>query len=463
MTVMGYTPLPEGSPIEPDPWIEGNLTKDSHKSAWATFTYEDDLGAEKSISSFAVSSNVNQPYQVNYTKIYAPGVLQEVSMPNEKTACKSDKWNETACWTETETGSGTGTVSNATVDGYGKALSFKHVGNAASVSDTKWVYDLTDITTDIEKTRFIVGIRILQMGSNTEGYITITDGTDDSGYDFRLAAGSNDGYETLGSKVGDSRFNDVLVNELGETPNTLTQIKEISVNLQDDNAGSSGTIEFQLLAMATGTKRMMVGYDQSGEKVYNQTFTNGLDYVNITTFSPSFTYNRVGDLKIAFQQKASTLSSDSVSVSDKSISSGSYEREITYRFDYYLPKAVDLTYANLKLFDKLRVDGDQFDEVLVGTDDKTSLYNAAVREVGDKITLKSTSISEDNTYTVKMVVKYTGSQWEKISQAPGLLTTAGIWYQILGGVVLILSLVSVGAAATYRRRMREMRNRPSGK
>jgi hypothetical protein len=57
--VMGYTPLPESSPIEPDPWIEGNLTKDSHKSAWAMFTYEDDLGAEKSISSFKVSSLVD--------------------------------------------------------------------------------------------------------------------------------------------------------------------------------------------------------------------------------------------------------------------------------------------------------------------------------------------------------------------------------------------------------------------
>lgn len=459
MNVMGYTPLPTDDPIEPDPWIAGNLTKDTHKSTWSTFTYEDDVGAVKEETSFALASDVNEPYLVNYTKIYAPGVLQEVAMPSETTACKSDKWNESACWTEFTITGGTGTLANATVDGYGKALSFKHVGSASKMTYSNWTYDLTDVTTDVEKMRWIVGVRVITLSAKTWAHVRVSDGTNANGYNVSAETVSAlDGYLQLGDSVGDSFFDDVMVNKLGAVPNTLAEITSIEVYLNDTDATAAGTIQIQLLAMSYTTKRMMAGLDKDGVKVYNQTFATALNNVSVATFSPSFTYSRMGDLTIAFRQRASTLPSDSTSITDKSMDSGGYERQYTYRFDYFLPKAVDLTYADLVMYDELRVAGAQFEDVMVGTTDKTSIYNAATREVGDKITLLATGISEDNTYTVKMIVDYTSSQYDKLSEPPGAMTTAGIWYNILGGLVLILGLVGLGAGLARRRR--GMRQRP---
>lgn len=461
MNVMGYTPLPVDDPIEPDPWIAGNVTKDTHKAAWDTFTYEDDVGAVKEETSFALADDVNEPYLVNYTKIYAPGVLQEVAMPSEVVACNSDKWNESDCWAQTDTAAGTGTIVNATVDGYGKALTFKHVGSASVMTWSLWTYDLTDVTTDVEKMRWIVGVRVKTLSAKTWAHVRVSDGTNANGYNVTSETASIlDGYTQLGDSVGDAFFDDVMVNSLGTVPNTLAEITTIEVYLNDTDATAAGTVEISLLAMTYTTKRMMAGLDQDGVKVYNQTFATALNNVSVATFTPSFSYSRIGDLTVAFQQKASNLPTDSTSITDVGLDSGSYERQYTYRLDYYLPEAVDLTYADLAMYDELRVAGAQFESVLVGTDDKTSIYNAATREVGDKITLKATGIAADSTYTVKLIVDYTSSQYDDLSEPPGAMTTAGIWYNILGGLVLILGLVGLGAGLSRRRRA--MRMRPPG-
>lgn len=61
------------------------------RNDWGTFDYYDDGAAKASLPHLIVDSNVKEPYNLSWSGIYAPGVLQEVVIGGQK-------WNLTSEW-----------------------------------------------------------------------------------------------------------------------------------------------------------------------------------------------------------------------------------------------------------------------------------------------------------------------------------------------------------------------------
>jgi len=71
-----YAPLPTGAPIEPDPWLGFNVTKDYQRTGWSAQNFLDNNNVLRSLPA-DVDVRVAEPWSIDPTKTYTPGLIQE--------------------------------------------------------------------------------------------------------------------------------------------------------------------------------------------------------------------------------------------------------------------------------------------------------------------------------------------------------------------------------------------------
>lgn len=450
-----YTPVPAGAPITPNPYMEGNVTVALHASGMGTFGYVGDNGVVSNLgntpagsaSGFQVDPAVTKPYTVDFTQTASVGYLQGYVLGGG-----TNKYvNLTSNWGYSRSkANGTltlGTVGGATVTG-ASSLIFKSTGySSSSNGKNTWQFNLTTPIPITTAYRFVLGASTDLLPANTRAYVNVTDGSSTVGYTFN-PAGTLGAQTTTNHTIANAAAKHVFyqdrIDSIG-TSTTLTQVSQVSVVLQNLAGGSLVTqLTVTGLYISSGAY-LQFGTDTAGNAVYVQDQGNTTGMA-LAAFAPSFFYNSVGNLKVAFQLPASTLVGTNVSITNAQMADGSSEK-VVFSFDFKAPSALALTYANLVIRDALVVVPTQYSAVSLNGASILTSYNLTANKVGTVLTLQ-TGASAGTDYLLIETIIYTGAQWDLISQAPpagGFFTSA--WLQFLAIIGIFLSVFGLGAWA----------------
>ncbi len=452
------------APFEPDPWIAGNVTVNAQLAGYGPFDYTDDVGVRATLPGFVADSRVAAPWNVSWSKVYAPGALQETKIGDSV-------WTGTANWTLTTTGSPTCTLTQDTVDGVGKSLRFKATGTGAG-QECAWRFAVSPaLTVDLAKTRFLAGVDVLT--AESPNYFHVLVGALDTAtqgctsppcqhhylIDTTASLGCSSGTQwNLANAAGASVLEQQLVKfpcAGGGTP--ASQINALQVAI--DPSGSGKTQEIRLFALDLRVGALSLGADAAGGAKTNQTQAE-TDGVGLSSFAPSggggsgagtsFAVNRTGDVRIAFRQLASTLPADkALAAYDTTTRTG------TYSFEYLAPQAAELTYGAIVGQDTLRVAPEEIRSAQWGAEDILSRY--AGKTVGSSFEIRS-AVPAGIGFSLLLVIAYSEAEWDVIHAGPGGF---GFITDTVRTITLALIALAAVAAIGYLLWRRRSRSRES--
>jgi hypothetical protein len=432
------------APVEPNPWIAGNVTVRSHLAAYGLYDYSDDAGHRASLPIVA-DARIRTPFNLSWSKVYAPSILQEE-------AVGGTVWTNSVKWSaSTPSGAPTCSLTPSTVDGVGSSLRFKGSGTGTCQWDMTLV---NPVSIDIAKTLFTVGADVLTLPAGQ--IVTVaawTDAATSSNYFFLPShalgcANLQDWY--LANVAGVSVFDQELLRRPcpGGAPVTgsVTTIR-ISV------AVSAGTAEIRLFALALNVGAYSLGSDAAGNAVTNQTQAATVG-VALATWSPNFPFNRSGSVRIAYRQLASVLPDGRWSAAYDAAS-----HRGAYRFDLGVPSAVDLTYDVPVAQDQLHVPGGEIVSAHWGSDDVGSVY--AGRPAGSTVQVRA-NVPTGTTTPLTLTVAYSDAEWSFISAGGGggfFGGGGGSWNSIILGGGILLAIIAATWALARSRKKRRARGR----
>lgn len=178
-----------------------------------------------------------------------------------------------------------------------------------------------------------------------------------------------------------------------------------------------------------------IGQNSTGKDIYAYT---GFD--RLSSFNPSMQGNITNNgYTVAVSQSLQDLTTQ-----QNAISSGNYIEQVEYQGDFALPSAPDLSYGPANLTEQFNVSTSQT-QVL---DINGVSYLSTISGKNGTIQLLSPA-NPNSQIQFLQIVDYTQSQWNTISNSPGLFTLAGIeyyWWIAVGGLA---TLIGLGAAAKH--------------
>ena len=182
-----------------------------------------------------------------------------------------------------------------------------------------------------------------------------------------------------------------------------------------------------------------------GTQTYNSQITTPNNFTGknmpLTTFQPNFAWSKVINNGYSV---ATSQTMRNPTTQQNAISSGNYIEQEEYQGQFNLPTAPDLSYGPANLTEQFNVSTSQT-QVL---DINGVSYLSTISGKNGTIQLLST-VNPNSQIQFLQIVDYTQSQWNTISNSPGLFTLAGIeyyWWIAVGGLA---TLIGLGAAAKH--------------
>lgn len=170
----------------------------------------------------------------------------------------------------------------------------------------------------------------------------------------------------------------------------------------------------------------------------------GTAYISInpelTTLNPDFTWQDITNngYSVAVSQ---TL--QNTTESQSAISGGNYIEQATYQGTFSLPTAPDLTYSTTSISVNLTTPGSQYEvATLNGISYLTTL------QTKDNGTFVFASVNPNQQNSLILEIEFTAAQWNASTNAPSFFSIQGIEYYWWVGVIGLLSIVGLGAAAS---------------
>ena len=447
--VLGYTPQPVSDPVEPDPWIVGNVTKDSHESSWGLTEYEDDYGDPATLPGFVADTAA-----VNYSRIHG---FQTYDVGG-KNWSDPDDWDYTLC-----------DLNNVVVATTANGISF--YGEPHGPGQTDCQFKLYPSTIGVTSgMRWTVGFYVhsitapqqrigfwLDGSAVRKEYIVDTD--KDGPFPWELTGGNVD-VTYLCNVSGTTIFWTQMINEIGEDgeENQMDEIDVVTVMLASEFGGSNEPIKVEVFFFLIGEGPLyVVGYDTNGEKVYVQHQADE-GSVKLGLFSPSFDYVSIDNLKVGYKQHASDLSD-----ADVEVHRGQYLS--TYRFSYPQPEAISLHYEDVVLMDKLNQPGSVFSDVQLNGQDIKIRY-ASLSKGAEIVVLEG--IGEGEQPVIYFKTSYSADEWDDIvSDDGGIwdfggLGWGGITPELMAPFVALGIVVAIIAVVLVQRFKKTREQRPPG-
>ena len=218
-------------------------------------------------------------------------------------------------------------------------------------------------------------------------------------------------------------------------------------------AGYSSSIKFDLMLDApagstssdlwTATLSGLAFTDYAiplGTNATGSPIVNAINPRMATFGSPELKYSKVIDngYTVAVSQTLQNITESQTSISD-----GSYIEEATYQGTLNMPTEPDLTYGTSNITLNMRMPGDQY---TVATLNGVSYLSAI--EAQKNGTFSFGTVNPNSPNSMILEAKYTASQWDASTHAPSFFTLRGIEYYWWVGVIGLLSLIGLGAAAS---------------
>lgn len=466
-TATAYTPLEDadGDVIEPNPYVTGNVTISNHKAECEddVLCFHDDSDDADNLADYGFllhTDKVDEPIQFTPAKVDHQYYAEDSDAKSTVTGWGgniSDKsWTDTANWAGTGLeGSGNEVLERVLRNG-AHALHFKNTGASTAEADT-WTLDFTDITSEVAKTRLILGVEVVSINTGVDIAIYDGDGTGYERFDLRTSGTADGSTNVLMNGTG-TVYWDELVTDGAETSGGVSgDISKLSIAVYSDS--DLGASEIYVYALGLDVKRQSFGTNDLGEDVYNMTYTDcegtarttPLGYTCLAEFAPSFSYQAVKDLKVAYILEASSLPEDQVGVIAGETDDDTYPWQANYEFTFELPKMLDLTYAGDEALKyALPVSGGQHEVVKVAGTDK--IKDIEKKKAGDTVSL-STSLANKET-EVEFTILYTDAQMLATTEgtAFGIFKEGGFFYTIWAKLAGLAVVGVVFAKAMSRKR-----------
>lgn len=444
--VLGYTPQPVSDPVEPDPWIVGNVTKDSHESSWGLTEYEDDYGDPQTLPGFVADTAA-----VNYSRIHG---FQSYDV-GTKNWSDPDHWAAEAC-----------DLNNIVVATTANGISF--YGEPHGAGQTSCSFRLYPSTIGVTSgMRWTVGFYVHGITAPQQRIGLWLDGsyirkeyvvnTDKEGPFPWESTGGNVDVTYLSNASGTTIFWTQMINEIGEDgeENQMSEVETATVHLASEFAGSNEPIKVELFFFQIAESPLyIVGYDPTGDKVYVQHQADE-GSVKLGLFSPTFDYVSIDNLKVGYKQHASDLSD-----ADVEVQRGQYLS--TYRFSYPQPEAISLHYEDVVLRDKLNQPGNVFSDVQLNGQDIKARY--APLSKGAEIVLLE-GILEGEQPMIYFKNSYSADEWDDIVTDGGGLWDFGggfITPQLVAPFVALGILVAILAVVLIQKFKKSREEREAG-
>lgn len=450
---MAYTPLTDadGDEIEPNPYIAGNVTISNHKPACDddVLCFYDDSNDAASLADYGLrlhTERVDEPIQFSPAKVDAQYYGEDVDAKSKVSAwggnISNKAWLDTSNWVASNAAEG-GEVFERTVRNGAHAIRILNPAPGASTDTDTYTLDFTDITSDVNKLRLVIGVEVVSNGDTFE--IDIFDGNL-SGIDSfsYLRTGTADGITHVLANGTGVTFWDELVSEGADTQGGVNgDIGKIALDII--SSAANGATEVYVYALGLQTTRYSFGLNDLGENVYNMTYTDcegvarstPLGHVCLASFDPSFDYQNMKDLRVAYIVDAANLPADNVDLLPTEINDEAFPWKVNYEMTFELPKMIDLTYAgdeSLKYV--LPVIGSQHDTLTVGSVDKVK--DVEKKKAGEIVTLASSGLASKKT-EVEFTILFTEAQMHQTTERTvlgGIFSPDGIfgsiWIKLAG-------------------------------
>ena len=415
--------------IQPNPALSTNITWSTFYNGWTPLEYNNGTGNQSLNTD--MSNYYNNPISINPTGIIALGSLQNENVTGHY-------WNNLSYWSTQSGTAADGSITSYKTINNDKATYISETSNtSASGSDTIGLA-FSPLTSQLPSNNpaydFITVIYGLTGKAMTgvEATITISNGTSPNYY--KSITPNEIGYFTVSlkqlSSSGTAQFN---ITGKG----ALSQL-QIEPNIYLPQAAST-SYTMTVYGFAITTEPYTLGtYDHNGTAT---PLTNSTGTAQLNSFNPSFAWQEVGNnsYSVATSQPLQTETTQ-----QNAISSGNYIEQVEYQGEFDLPTAPDLSYGSANLTEQFNISTAQT-QVL---DINGVSYLSTISGKNGTIQLLS-PVNPNSQIQFLQIVDYTQSQWNTISNSPGLFTLAGIeyyWWIAVGGLA---TLIGLGAAAKH--------------
>jgi hypothetical protein len=452
-----YAPVPH---LEPDPWLDGNVTLSKFYPGWSPTEY---LTASNESGQLPgeLSPLVANPVFVNPTDISAPGVLQGDSVG-------AGSWRTSWAWQSGEApGSKEGAIVNTTWNGIPAITTSlntsskgpQNVGiqmgiGASELPSTNPEFDYLTIGYRFSgpscpyanSTPACTAQVLVENGSAAHywaaAYTPTFQPTEVGEQQYPLPGQS----AWISASLASMDYAHISVSDPGVNFfQSLNKSVGIFVVIQfylPGWSGSSVTYNVTVTGMAISSAPLELGSLDYDQKAIVPAMWDGA--VNLTAFDPSFSYAWVGGngYTIALAEYATATEAGVTYTATSSGGSG------TYVFPFSLPAAPDLTYGEFNLSDRVLLPG-QYQFVDVGRANVTAYYQAP----GYVRLASNVAVTAPGTWNGE--VDYSGAEWAEIfPPSAGLFGAIGatLWGFLseywalfaIAGIILVAVVVARG-------------------
>ena len=172
----------------------------------------------------------------------------------------------------------------------------------------------------------------------------------------------------------------------------------------------------------------------------NSQMTATLTTAHLSQFTPNFPWTKItkNGYTVAVSQ-----SMQNETESQSSIISGNYIEQATYQGTFSLPTAPDLSYSETTITMNMSIPGTQFE---VANLNGISYLSQIQTKTNGTFTFGTVNPNQQN--SIILETKFTASQWNASTSAPSFFSVQGLEYYWWVGLIGLMSVIGLGAAAS---------------
>lgn len=430
----------------PNPVMTSNITWSTFYHGWNPLEYSN--GSANLTLNAKLNPAYGNPISVNPTDILAAGTLQ-----GEPLYTGGKDWNGSLSTASTPTGGSIAKTGAGTANGEPTAYVEENTSASASnvlaavttigmlesnLPSANLQYDYITAVIGVSATTAVTGAYGLFYISNSSGVssfpITKNGSVENRTTNPATATPITAGQEEFIS-FPLSALSDTAANFNISESNTIT----LKIGLSLPKSTTASTYNISLYGLALTETPLTLGTALNGNN-QEQTEAAVGSGISLNSLSPNFQYSEITNHGYTV---AVTQTLQNSSESQSAISGGNYIEQATYQGIFSLPTAPDLTYSNSVIQMNLTTPGSQYE---VANLNGISYLSSIQSKNNGTFVFATVNPNQQNSLILE--IEFTASQWNASTAAPSFFSIAGIEYYWWVGVIGLLSIVGLGAAAS---------------
>lgn len=421
----GTTATPENTAITaPMPVMNTNITWSTFNSGWSPLEYNN--GTANQTLATNMSSFYKNPITVNPTDIKSKALQND----NLSTA---PVWDASA-WGQTSlAGGAVGTNGISGTSIYQTANTSDSAPNAVNQFFTIPETNFPSNNPNYDFITIIIQLSGPQI-TGVNGQMDLWNSTIHGSTLVTIYPGQ---YTYISESLGTLEKDEGYATTFNTTGKGTTTYLKINSQLNIPETSTAATYNMSIIGLAFGTTPMTLGTQENNGSLIqiNQLNQTG----RLQTFTPDFAWTSVSNSGYTV---ATSQQMQNVSESQGTVSNSKYVEQATYQGNFNLPTAPDLSYANSNITMPVTIPGNQFIVANLNGASFTSTLGSMKNG-----TFAFGSVNPNSANSIVLEVEYTAGQWNSITRAPSFFTLRGLEYYWWVGVIGLLSLIGLGAAA----------------